>query len=529
MIMKMKKNILMLFAIAASALALGSCNKMLDVDPEEEVSTDKLYETLEGASAAINGAYRILREPGYVQNNLEQSFGLASDQLATDIMAEDVIPRELGYGYYSMHYTLAVRDYYQSNNMMPLDVWARYYSLINQTNDILMRTPAISGDQATKNSIMAQAYSLRGFAYFTLIRFYQRTYKGHENDPGVPIYTTPTTIHTQGNGRSTVDSVYQRILADLDSADVYFAEAGPALHKSHIDKYVNYGFQSRVALVMEKWDVVAEKAALAIGKPGVRLMEPALLLTGFNSLSNPEWMWGSEISDSQVTGFANLWAQVDARIPLYANTCRKIINLWLYEQIDVTDIRRQWFLDPQSVEVEEPTGPMVKYSQLKYQVPNLSSMAGDYLYMRAAEMYLNRAEALCRMGQYDEARSVMIELIGPRYAEPAEYEVMIRRMADGNILSPYSSGIPAVDNLLDHIILQRRIELWGEGFRWFDIIRNKTGLYRNYRYYNKVTNHPTPSTIKDPESWIFTLMIPQTEFDGNISMDIVADQNPVVE
>lgn len=520
--MKMKKNILVLFAAASSVLVMSSCNDMLNVEPEGDVSVDKLFETVEGASAAINGAYRILREPGYVPDNQEQFFGLAADQMTMDFMGDDMLIKDHGYGWFSLAFGLDVRNHYTANNQLPADTWARWYTVVNQTNDIIARTPGVRGDQATKNSIIAQAYSLRGFAYFNLIRWFQKTYKGHETSPGVPIYTTPTDIRTQGNGRSTVDSVYMRIVADLDSADVYFAQGGPNLHKSHIDRYVNYGLQSRVAMVMEKWDVVVEKATLALTKPGVKLMDPAILLTGFNSLNNEEWMWGVQVSDAQLTGYANLWVHMDARIPLHANSSRKIANKWLYEQYNRTDIRRNWFLNPDSVEVEDPTGPRVKYSQQKYQAATVTSLAGDYLYMRAAEMYLNRAEAYCRLGNYAEARKDLITLISTRYEIPADYEAFINRVPDGNILSGYSAGIPALSNLLDYIILERRKELWGEGFRWHDIIRNKTGLHRIYVGCN--TRYPI--NIKDPESWTFVLMIPQSEFDGNINMDILEDQNP---
>lgn len=521
----MKKRILILLAVAASTLSLGSCNKMLDVDPEGEISTDELYQGIEGSWAAMNGAYRMLREPNFVSGKTDQAFGLASNQLTMDLMGEDLVQREQGKGWFWFYYNLLGREYYASNEWLPFEIWNQWYIIINQTNDILYRTPGVEGDQATKNNLMAQAYSLRGFAYFNLIRWYQKTYKGHEQDPGVPIYTTPTRKDRQGNGRSTVDSVYRQITADLDSADVYFAGSGVALHKSHIDKYVNYGFQSRVAMVMEKWDVAAEKAALALTKPGLQLMDPATLLTGFNSINNVEWMWGTEISESQVTGIANLWVHMDSRMPMYAQTSRKIVYSWLYDQYDREDIRKQWFLSPDSVEVDAAVGPNVAYYQKKYYAPNVNSMAGDYLFMRAAEMHLNLAEAQCRMGQYSDARKEMLLLIEPRFARPGIYGAILKGIPDGNTLSQYSAGVPAQVNLLDHIILERRKELWGEGFRLFDIIRNKTGLHRRYEF----SNHSYAIDIKDPESWTFVLLIPQSEFDGNVNMNMEDDQNPSPE
>ncbi|MCS2698728.1 hypothetical protein NXW27_21045, partial [Phocaeicola dorei] len=36
------------------------------------------------------------------------------------------------------------------------------------------------------------------------------TYKGHESEPCVPLYTEPTDIATEGKGRATVEEVYQQ-------------------------------------------------------------------------------------------------------------------------------------------------------------------------------------------------------------------------------------------------------------------------------------------------------------------------------
>src|SRR5690606_41623758 len=81
------------------------------------------------------------------------------------------------------------------------------------------------------------------------------------------------------------------------------------------------------------------------------------------------------------------------------------------------------------------------------------------------------------------------------------------------------------DLLMDQIILQRRIELWGESERIFDILRLKTGFNRNAANSNH-TAKPNWNTL-DPANKEFILTIPQKEFDGNPNMDANADQNPI--
>lgn len=508
-----------------------SCSKMLNTNPTSEIATSKLYETTEGAMAAMDGLYRSLASIGATTSNFEQAFGIASNQLAMELMADDMVQRESGNGWFYFHYTHQIRDYQFYSAWTPYEIWNQWYATINQTNEIIAYTPGSVGDAGKKNSIMGQAYAMRAFAYFNLVRWYAPTYVGHEQAKGVPIYLTPTTADRKGNPRATVEEVYRVINADLDTAFTYFAEAAPAIHKSHIDQYVAWGFRSRVALVQENWALAAEAASNALGKPGVQLMDGLQLVAGFNSLDNTEWMWGIEMSETQAGSYASLWAHMDARLPMHAQTSRKLISDWLYRKIIASDVRAGWFIDPnsfdnrdESYEPDDPTGPRVRYSQLKYQAPSISSTRGDYLYMRAAEMYLNRAEALCRLGDYAGAREALITIVGPRYDDDF-YADFISYLPDGNVMTPISPSNleTTVQNLLDEIMVQRRLELWGEGFRWFDIIRTKAGFSRRY----PGSNHPHQLYILNTEDARFVMTIPQAEFDSNQSMDVATDQNPL--
>lgn len=70
-------------------------------------------------------------------------------------------------------------------------------------------------------------------------------------------------------------------------------------------------------------------------------------------------------------------------------------------------------------------------------------------------------------------------------------------------------------SLLEEIILQRRIELWGEFGRIYDIKRLRQGFVRTAEM-----GHPSAAlrpTLKldDPESFDWVLTIPQAELDAN--------------
>jgi len=93
-------------------------------------------------------------------------------------------------------------------------------------------------------------------------------------------------------------------------------------------------------------------------------------------------------------------------------------------------------------------------------VPDHNSPQVDCPYMRVAEMYLNEAEGYARAGQDALAQQALYDLIITR--DPA-----------------YAKSAKTGSALIEEIMLHRRIELWGEGFRYFDLKRLNLPCIRN--------------------------------------------------
>lgn len=516
------KKIIYLLSSVTLLMGLISCD--LDTEPTNKVATDRMFETVQGGYAALNGIYRNFYTADDWSSYKTENFGPASANIVAEVMGEDFVQREAGSAWFWYDYRYLVRQEINNKGDRPYAFWNMFYQYINNANAIITNIDAATGDENERKDVKAQALTIRAYSYFYLIRFYQRTYVGHENDPGIPIYLEPTTNETEGKGRGTVEDVYQQINSDLDEAISLFTAAGTIQqHKSHADLYVAYGLKSRVALVQEKWEVAANAAAEALKKPGLGLMDEKALLEGFNAVSNVEWMWGSEIIDSQATTWYSFFNHMDADAGGHAESARKLASSWLYDMIEDHDVRKLWFVAPTGISpADEPVlGPKVSYNQLKFHLKAKGSWASDYIYMRAAEMYLNEAEAFCQLGKYNEARQLLKELCDIRYSDNS-YDERIANIVDSKELTLKSTASKDVKTLMDEIILQRRIELWGEGFRIFDIMRLKTGFSRTY----EGTNHPIKIEETAPESWEWIMMLPMTEFDGNPAMDYEKDQNP---
>lgn len=181
--------------------------------------------------------------------------------------------------------------------------------------------------------------------------------------------------------------------------------------------------------------------------------------------------------------------------------------------MNATDARRAWW---------DPNGDYSYggYIQRKFDFSNLQTWEGDYIWMRIEEMYLTAAEAACRLGIETTAKRYLMDLMSKR--DP-NYSCNKTGTSLGALTSDETGS------LLEEILLQRRLELWGEDGRIYTIRRLKQGFERT-------TARGWPSGLcisshsyawRDPESYSWVMTIPRAEFDGNENMDEYRDQNPI--
>src|SRR5690606_863598 len=72
--------------------------------------------------------------------------------------------------------------------------WTLFYRIIYNVNGVINHIDyAASDNENLGKNLKAQAFTLRAYAYFQLVQLFQQTFSGHENAPGVPIYTQSTT------------------------------------------------------------------------------------------------------------------------------------------------------------------------------------------------------------------------------------------------------------------------------------------------------------------------------------------------
>lgn len=505
------KKILVSALIAVLAAGTISCSKdALNTSPTDSVTGDGMFENATAALVPLNGIYRSMYTAGWsTGGNTHQCFGISAYALAADVMGDDCIQDAQGSGWFWYDCIYDVKDAYTSSSWRSYDLWNAYYTWVSNANYIIAAKETMEGAPTDINYVIGQAYAIRAYSYFMLAQWFARTYVGHEDDPGVPIYTEPTIAGTEGQPRGTLRQTYEQINADIDSAINRLNNSYTQTHSSHIDKYVANGIKARICLVQEKWEDALEAAQIA--KQGGTLTSS--VTSGMNDRNQSDVLWGAEIIDSQSGIYASFFMHMvcdggDG----YGNTAHKQINKDLYAKLGASDVRKAWW-DPNN-----SANGSHGYQQMKFQWKDKSTYTGDYIWMRTPEFWLTEAEALCMLGRDAEAQQVLTEFM--QYRQEG-YGTQKTGTQMGALTSDETGS------LREEIINQRRIELWGEYGRIFDIRRLKQGFRRTTEM-----GWPTEALLEglqtqNPESWDWVLTIPQAEFDANKSLNQDTDQNPL--
>lgn len=452
----MKKRYLTL-VMALGLLTTTSCEKeFLETSPTGSIDAGSAYATTANATAAINGIYRAM-VVRYLSS--QGHFGHPAMMIILDLLGEDVVISNTSNTWHLPEIRwLAHRNDTSAGDQLAYEL---YYRLIGNANIAIASIDNAAGPEADKNRLKGEALGLRAFSYFNLVQLYGKRYNGAakpNTQLGVPLVLTPT---TDGLPRATVEEIYTQINADLAQAATLLTSTRS--YKSHINLEVIKGFQARVALTQQNWADAAKFAAEA--RKGYSPMSATQYQDGFSDISNPEWIWGFDHLEDQSEFFGAFHSYMSSNFnSTNIRVSPKVINSALYDKIPTTDVRsKMWVKTPTATNSIVPTGGVrAPYLNQKFRLPGTPSTStmGDIPYMRAAEMYLIEAEAQARLGNNAEASTALFNLITTR--DPA-----------------YVKSTKTGTDLIDEILFHRRVELWGEGFRFTDLKRMNAPLNRN--------------------------------------------------
>jgi starch-binding outer membrane protein, SusD/RagB family len=347
-------------------------------------------------------------------------------------------------------------------------LWTQLYQVIGQANSALKYIPKITMTPMLKNQLMAEAYTLRAWAYFYAVRVWG----------DVPLFTEPLEVIGSDMYRARTDKDYileNVILVDLEKAYLLIDRTSVKRTRINVATIcamlmdVNawmHRYERVVTIMKERgnllntsnWNLIATSAStfkadwrgIFIEDPVLSVSREVLFKLSYETLGNGINNAVSYFASSQ----PKVWMSSYVKNSLY----------------DLSDLRygaTQW----ENVDSE--------HSKLNrkfwYNSTVFTGTSGrdvDLVVYRYADIVLFYAEALAMTDNFSEA----------------VFQLNKITTRAGN--SPYfTADFVSQEELIDAILLERHREFLGEGKRWFDVVR--CNRFELLEAHNGVVINPT--------------------------------------
>lgn len=452
----MKKVILFI-----SILAIASCS--LDVVPTDAINSETIANTTDGLQNVTNGNYSLFKDAiefnGTKDDNngyLRQFFQM-SDFASDDIVCSQVTEDPLFYSFTRTHSATQANSRY---------FWYISYKIINGANTAIKIGESITDKTDATNQLVGEAYFLRAFSHFSILRLYATQYSIDKSAPGIILRLDPS--EPGDKARASVEEAYDQIIQDLHhAADLMNSNRG----SQYASKEAAWALLSRVYLYKEDYANTIEFANKVINSGKYSLTNGDGYKNMFsNASSSTESIWILALTGIDNRGkFGSIASMIysDGNSGWGEEFASESYRSLLDKNVE--DLRHSYIepLKDDGGNVSKKNGVDIYYiTKFSFQDgdPNLASP----ILLRYAEVFLNRAEAFAKLGQNNDALNDLDEIRKNRGLE--------------NVL--YDGSIPNGATTLDVVLEERRLELAFEGHRIFDLYRNKQELVREYWGYH---------------------------------------------
>ncbi|MCX6307520.1 MAG: RagB/SusD family nutrient uptake outer membrane protein, partial [Bacteroidia bacterium] len=446
-----------IYLVIISCMAfLASCSDYLDREPQTAWSDSNFFTQESHIIGTLNGGYDLL------QAALGSNFVMYGD------MRADI---------YKLNDPTRLTDEKALNNSLDINLsaasWRSFYNVIKQANLVIYYTPKLVESKkitATNgNNYIGQAYCMRAFAYFWIVRIWG----------DAPIVLTPY------SGGERIQEVRKPQTEVLDTIQADLADAISLIPLANIDRFTftrtaAYAIQAQVYAWQHNWPAVITSANKILNSTTttpivnanyslVQLYDSVsaksltgdyltniMLNTGYSKMFNvglstesifelPFSIDDNENNNSLFGLLADSYAEIKPRIEFidqYAiKDWRQFINFWGGEKA------MKFF-----------NGTFTKNINIR-----------NVILLRLAETVLLKAEALVYLNdtEMDSVKQVA------NIKSAMTLVNLIRTRAGGTdlIIPETTYSTLGLEQIKDIVLQERNLELAFEGYRYFDLIR----------------------------------------------------------
>jgi len=473
-----------------SLLTLSSCNDWLNILPDNEQVTDNYWKSKEDVEAVIASGYYYMRSS-------------VPDMIKWGELRGGTI--------YTTNSTEAQLQNFNITATSSVCNYGNIYKIINMANSVLKYAPGVRQEddtynQAILNSHLVEAYFMRAFSYFLLVRNYREV---------------PLVLNAYVNDDASYEiakSSEAEIIAQIKKDITTALETGAAKEKYEIEwqtkgratKWALYALMADVCLWSEDYDnciIYANEIlnATASFRP-VFIKDPTkwfdIFYPGNSNESIFELNWDRQnysqtnnFGSSFILDISSKYKYTDVAIEKFkaetnlaktndptldGRIGRTLLGSYVHSGANINDYAgaAQFFVwkfkgtdvaDKENVRTAEDA---------------------NFIIYRATEIMLMKAEALIMKGQtYWDSALEIINQVRERVSLPS--------------IDVETSEIDELD-MLEFVLYEREMEFSAEAKRWYDLLR--FGRAQNYKYKDNFINIIVESNQTTNKQWINSVL-----------------------
>ena len=495
--LKMKK--LLIYTLLVSMVSsLASCDKWLELKPQNGIVGNEFWNTKEQVDAAVYGIYSAMQASTTGDRQMVEYFFLwgeaRTDMVAPGFRAEqdeqDIV----------------------NLNMLPNNKfinWRSFYQVINFCNTVIELAPGVlqkdnTFTEAHLNRAVGEALTIRALMYFYLVRSFR--------DVPLKLEATISDLDVKNIPKSSSDSVLSQIVSDLKKAEAFVPLSyGDRIgDKSRVTRYAVNALLADVYLWMDKYtECVAE-------------CEKIIKSLNFGLVRADNFFNDVFLEGNSSESIFELQFDLQRLNPFYAihhpTTRRWGAAPYLMDYVYGNDVANATPVN--DVRGDNTAFRATDFTIWKYigatdngrTIKNLDQSYTNWIFYRYADILLMKAEAINQLNQPLEASRIVKQIRNRA------------RAIDFKNMDSTDKG-----SMTLFILEERQRELAFEGKRWYDVLRNaKRNNYERLHLLLDMASFSLPTDrrqaafnkLKDKNSHYFPIPL------NDIQTNKLLEQNP---
>lgn len=478
--------------MAVLSLPICSCNKYLDLHPQNGITSDKFWQTKEQLQTAVIGIYATMRT------------GPAADFFEWgEARADFVAP---GPGISVDENSIINTSILPTNGIVD---WSPFYQIISLCNNVIDNAPGVitrdhTLTQDVLNSSLGEARAIRALMYFYLVRSF--------GDVPLLLKYTDSDNDLQQLAKTPQKDVLTQIVADLKAAETLAVPSygNNVYDKGRITSFTVYTIEADVYLWMDDYADCITACDNVINSNKFALVpgDANWFKTLYNTGNSVEGIFEIQFDAQAINPYYNYFSTTKGVNTKYLANPQVIDQFYTTDPLVATnaDIRG---IDV-AVHVADQSIPKYVETSINTFITASTNSYAHWIMYRYADVLLMKAEACIYSNRGQDALDLINQIRTRAHALPS---------------SAQNPNVDDIDGLTNYLVAERAREFAYEGKRWYDLLRNaKRNNFARMDLLRDAASLSVPpiylqsalSKLNDVNSLYFPIPLSEIQLDPNL-------------